>query len=327
LWLLPGKQILIPPVETWKKMDNAPIVLFCFNRPVHTLKTLLALKENDLAGESELFIYCDGPKENASEENLNAIKEVRRIARSDKWCGKVTILESERNRGLANSVITGVTEIVNRFGRVIVLEDDLITSRYFLRFMNDGLLKYEDESNVISVAGYLYPVKKRMPETFFIKATPCWGWATWKRAWQLFNPDAKKLLNEIVDRDLTHEFDFYGTNHYTQMLRELTEGKLDSWALRWYASIFLADKLTLLPGVSLVENIGMDNSGTHGDSTNNYKVDLSSRRIELKSIKVQERVKNRKTISGFFKSTRPQKQNGFKIYFNYATQKLRKIFS
>jgi len=286
-------------------MNAVPVILFAYNRPYHTLKTLAALKQNELSEKSELFIYCDGPKENASSENLKAIDNVRRIVRLDKWCRKINIIESQSNKGLAESIIEGVTEIINKFGRVIVLEDDMVTSKYFLRYMNEALDKYENEKGVMSVSGYMYPIKDKVPDTFFIKYADCWGWGTWKRGWEVLNNDSGDLLNQIREKKLSYEFDFDGTFHYTKMLEQQAEGKIDSWAIRWYASVFLKNGLALLPGRSLVKNIGLDATGTHGDNTSNLDAAVSATPVLLSDIPVREDDKNRKAIASFFRSLNP----------------------
>src|SRR5690349_14489731 len=147
----------------------APIVLFAFNRPEHTRQTLAALERNYLADNSLLFIYIDGPKAGASNQQLELIEAVKEIAKEKQWCAKVEIIESSANKGLAASVTEGVRDVVNQFGKVIVLEDDLLPDRWFLKFMNDALAIYENESEVVSVAGYVYPVNQPLPNNFFLK--------------------------------------------------------------------------------------------------------------------------------------------------------------
>ena len=144
-----------------------------------------------------------------------------------------------------------------------MLEDDLLTSPYFLDFMNEGLSIYEEDEKVISIHGYVYPISEKLPETFFLRGADCWGWATWKRGWDLFEPDGGLLLNKLEESKQTEEFDFNRSYPYTQMLKDQINGKTNSWAVRWYASAFLQNKYTLYPGKSLVSNIGGDGSGTN----------------------------------------------------------------
>jgi hypothetical protein len=283
-------------------MSLAPIVLFVYNRPEHTSKTLESLMVNELASDSELFIFADGAKQNATKQTIEKIGQTRKIIKEKKWCKKVTIFESNENKGLAISVIEGVSKIVNEFGKVIVLEDDLVTSTCFLQFMNEALNIYVSENSVACISGYMYPVKDNLPETFFIKGADCWGWATWKRGWDIFEKDGEKLLKELNDRSLTNAFDFEGTYPYMKMLTEQIEAKNDSWAIRWYASAFLKNKYCLYPGISLVKNIGIDGSGTHSGVSEKWNVILSSHKINVNTIEVAENLKAKKSIVNYFMS-------------------------
>ncbi len=249
----------------------APIVLFVYNRPWHTEQTINALKNNELARESELFIYSDAPK---NDKAIKGVQEVRHYIRGVVGFKKVTIIERDQNLGLANSIIDGVTNIVNQYGKIIAMEDDLITSPYFLKFMNKSLDMYENEHNVACIHGYIYPIEE-LPETFFIRGADCWGWATWKEKWAIFEMDGKKLLDQLKQYNLEQEADFNNTANYTQMLKDQVAGKNNSWAVRWYVSAFLNNKLCLYPGKSYVQNIGTDDSGTHCGATDLYQIELS----------------------------------------------------
>ncbi|MEO5998770.1 MAG: methyltransferase, TIGR04325 family [Chitinophagaceae bacterium] len=249
------------------KVNLAPIVLFVYNRPDHTQQTLEALFNNELASQSILYVFADGPKENATIEDVNKINQTRSIVKNKEWCKAVIVVEKEENEGLANSIIAGVTKIINHFGKIIVLEDDIVTGKGFLKYMNEALNLYEDDERVISIHGYNYPIKfNGSNETYFLKGADCWGWATWSRGWSLFELDAESLYNQIGEKNLNYTFDFDGAYPYTAMLKNQMEKKVDSWAIRWYASAFLKNKYTLYPRVSLVKNIGLDGSGTHGKS-------------------------------------------------------------
>jgi hypothetical protein len=264
---------------------KAPIVFFTYNRPEHTRLTLESLTANEGASESELFIFCDGSE---SEEDVKAVKEVRSLTKSRKWCGKVNITERDKNMGLAGSIIEGVTEIVNRYGRAIVLEDDLVLSPQFLNFMNDALEVYKNVPKVMHISGYMFPVKGKLPETFFYRATSCWGWATWKRAWVKFEPNSYKLLTKIKSEKLRWRFDIEGLMNYYNMLKRQAKGEIDSWAIRWYASVFLNGGLCLHPGKSLVNNIGHDGTGVHCGSTGAFDVKVSKERISNYTHEIRE---------------------------------------
>lgn len=259
----------------------APIVLFTYNRLWHTRQTVEALLKNELAAGSDLIVFSDGPKD----ENSRAkVDDVRKYLKTIKGFKSIKIIENSKNKGLAESIISGVTKVVNEYGKIIVLEDDLVTSPYFLRYMNDGLNLYENYEDVISVAGYSYPLNQKLPETFFVKGADCWGWGTWKRGWDLFEPDGQKLLDELVRQNITYEFDVLGSYPYTQMLKDQIMGKNNSWGVRWNASAFINQKLSCYPGVSMVQNIGFDKSGVHCGELDIYDVNLSQKPVSVNNL-------------------------------------------
>lgn len=281
----------------------SPIVLFTYNRPLHTQQTLDALALNKESAESVLYIYCEGAKNNASHEQLNAINEVRALVKKEQRFKEVHVVEQTKNLGLADSVLLGVTAVIQKHGQVIVLEDDHVTSRYFLKYMNDALEVYEKETSVACISAYIYPVKGTLPETFFVKGADCWGWGTWKRAWDSFEKDGKKLLNELEQKKLTHAFDFDGTYIYTEMLRGQIAGTNNSWAIRWYASAFLKSQYCLYPGTSLVQNIGIDGSGTHsGAESEKWTVHLAQKEVTVLPIKIEENSGAKQQMIDYFKS-------------------------
>ena len=241
-------------------MSYAPILLFVYNRPEHTRRCIESLLKNSLAFESNLFIYADGAKDSTQQE---AVNEVRNYIRSIQGFKQITLMERSENWGLARNIIDGVTTQVNRYGKVIVLEDDLVVAPYFLQFMNEALEVYKDELKVGHIQACDFTQDTTLPDTFLIKWTGSWGWATWDRAWKHFNPNGNELLQELEERKLTHVFDFNGKYGFTRMLRRQIEGKNNSWAIRWNASLFLKDILSLNVGRSLVQNEGFDGSGTN----------------------------------------------------------------
>jgi hypothetical protein len=214
------------------------------------------------------------------------------------------IIPREANLGLAESIIGGVTAVCGEFGRAIVLEDDLITAPHFLKFMNEALRMYEHDAMVGSVHGYWYPADRELPETFFLRGASCWGWATWSRAWQSFEPDGRKLLAQLRQRHLTHAFDLDGAIAYTRMLEMQIAGKIDSWAIRWHAAMFLDGRLQLSPGRSLVRNIGFDGSGTHCAESAAYGVDISPVPVDVRRIALQESAAARAALIRYHRSTR-----------------------
>ena len=276
----------------------SPIVIFVYNRLKHTQITIEALQNNHLAGESDLYIFSDAPK---SDVDFAKTEEVRKYISQINGFKSIKIVERKANFGLAKSIVDGVTKVVSKHERIIVLEDDMVTSPYFLTYMNEALDKYAGDDRVASIHGYVYPVKRSLPETFFLRGADCWGWATWRRGWSLFNPNGQYLLDELRKRKLVNEFNFNGAYSYSKMLEEQINGANNSWAVRWHASAFLAEKLTLYPGRSLVNNIGNDASGTHCGESNTHDVVLSSTPIDLSFIEVLPSVVGSKAFEKFFR--------------------------
>jgi glycosyltransferase involved in cell wall biosynthesis len=281
-------------------MNPAPIVLFVYNRLWHTQQTVEALQNNVLAKQSELYIYSDGAN---TEKVQKSVNEVRQYIDKIDGFKSVTIIKRIKNFGLAESIIDGVTTIVNQYGRIIVLEDDMVVSPYFLEYMNETLEQFVDDERVISVHGYVYPVNIELPEAFFLTGADCWGWATWRRGWALFNSEGQYLLDELVRRHLIQEFDYNGAYPFLNMLKDQIKGANDSWAIRWNASAFLAGKLTLYPGRSLVHNIGTDSSGTHCKDSDSMDAKLSETKINLNNISVESSRTAREAFENFFRQS------------------------
>lgn len=254
-----------------------------------------------MAADSRLFVFSDAAR---TPKRLPAVELVRDYIRTIGGFSAVTVIEQSWNLGLAESIIDGVTDLTKEFGRVIVIEDDLVVSPFFLQFMNDGLNVYADDERVASVQGYMFPVGKSLPETFFLKDPGCWGWGTWERAWRLFEKDGSRLRREINQRGLKHAFDYDGHYDYSGMLDDQIKGRNSSWAVRWYASVFLENRLTLHPGRSLVQNIGKDGSGTHDGTTDLFDVSLSSEPIRVNTIPVEESAIARDAMIGYLSSIR-----------------------
>lgn len=267
---------------------HAPIALFTYNRPWHTKQTVDALLKNTKASDSDLIIFSDGAKDDVFQVKVD---EVRKYLKTIEGFKSIRIIDRLGNLGLAKSIISGVTEVVNEYGRVIVLEDDLVTSPYFLKYMNDALNLYENDDRVISIHGYNYPIEVSLPEAFFVKGADCLGWATWKQSWNLFEDDGSKLLSQLEQMDMLERFDLFGGYDYSGMLRGQIAGKNQSWAVRWYASALLNDKLTLYPGKTLVQHIGSDGTGTHcGDVGGGELFDapVSMYPVDISDIPVKE---------------------------------------
>lgn len=239
----------------------APIALFVYNRPAHTRRTVEALLKNPLVADSDLFIYSDAPK---SREAGNSVREVRDYIKTITGFRSINIVERDRNWGLANSIIDGVTLVVNKHGHIIVLEDDLVVSQHFLEYMNTALSRYENEQSVMQVSGYMFPIRAEIrDDAVFLPFITSWGWATWARAWKYFDPDSRGAEQLRTDPRLRRRFNLGGSYDYFAMLESQLAGRIDSWAVRWYLSVFMRDGIALFPMKSLVANLGFDGSGVH----------------------------------------------------------------
>jgi hypothetical protein len=283
------------------KVKLAPIILFTYNRPQHTEQTLYALMLNELASESELYIYCDGPKENATDQQKHLITEVREVIRKRSWCKNVHIIESKVNKGLANSIIDGVTEVINKHGKVIVLEDDIVTSVGFLKYMNDALNFYENEEKVMHISAYMYPHKEKLPETFFFNVPyPGGGWATWQRAWKYFNNDANYLYSSFQANKKWDLFNKFGGRLLQKQLKANIDGQIKTWFVKWHAVLIMHGGFTLYPNCSLTNNIGFDDSATHCVAMTKFDIDNLAEKIEVKKIKLKESKKATRIILHFY---------------------------
>jgi hypothetical protein len=246
-------------------MKYSPISLFVYKRPAHTRRTLEALMKCPEFSESPLYVFCDGAKRPEDQAVVEQTREVVRSLVGD----RTKIVEASCNQGLANSIIAGVNQVVNQYGQVIVLEDDLVVSPVFLTYMNDALEKYRHENQVMQISGYMFPVPEfvNRHDAMFLPFTVSWGWATWQRAWQYFDPEATGWQVLRRDRQLRKRFNLNGAYDYSSMMEGQFRGECDSWAIRWYWSVFRRDGLVLFPPQTLVENRGFDGSGTHGSFT------------------------------------------------------------
>ncbi len=243
----------------------APIILFVYNRPWHTQQTVEALQKNELASESVLYVFADGEKPYATEEQRENIAQVRNYIRTISGFKEVHIEEAEQNKGLANSVISGVTKIINKYGKVIVVEDDIVTHRYFLRYMNDALDFYEKDSRIYMIGGFRLGFK--IPwcythDVFIVHRSCSWGWATWKNRWITADWAISDYCSFSNDKIQIDRF-CRGGNDMFLMLQNQMNGKLDSWAIRWDYCMYKHDAYCLWPKYSMAQNIGFDGSGVH----------------------------------------------------------------
>lgn len=280
----------------------APVVLFVFNRPWHTRQTLEALHANTLSDQSELIVFSDGPKSGASPVEIEKINEVRAVVQEKSWCKSVKLIKSEANLGLAQSIISGVTEIVNQYGKIIVLEDDVVTSPGFLKYMNEVLDLYEKEEQVMHISGYMFPVKGNLPPTFFYNTASCWGWATWKNRWIHFRNDAQTLFREIYHAHRLKDFNLDNTADFGRQLQANISGIKETWAIKWYASFFLKNGLALHPYPSLTNNFGHDLTGQNCAPSAVFHWDILAHEIPVERISLKESLKARRLMKLFYRN-------------------------
>jgi hypothetical protein len=279
----------------------SPIALFAYRRPVHLKRTLETLRANPEAAQTELFVFCDNARDASAADGVD---DVRKLLQGDLGFAATHVVLRDSNYGLAHNITEGVSQVLAIRETVIVVEDDIAVSPFFLCFMNEALGCYRDNPIVGSISGYCYPVTDPVPETYFIRGADCWGWATWRDRWSAYNPDGPALLKELRARNLCHAFDFDGAMGFVQMLDEQIAGLNDSWAVRWHASCFLRDLLILYPGRALAHNIGQDGTGTHSRAQDDaLNVALSPSPVTVGGIAVEESALARQAICKFFRKS------------------------
>lgn len=241
-------------------MNLSPIVLFVYNRPEHTRLTIEALKANLLAEESLLYIYSDAAR---NESSISSVEEVRKYVKDVNGFKKVIVTERSENYGLARSIVEGVSHLVNEYGKIIVLEDDIVTSPYFLKFMNEALDYYKDNNKVWHVSGWNYPIDDQgLDDVFLWRFMNCWGWGTWANRWMHFEKDAKKTIRSFSRSDIKY-FNIDGSYNFFEQVKLNYSLKINTWAIFWYVTIFSNKGLCLNPSKTLTMNIGRDGSGVH----------------------------------------------------------------
>lgn len=281
----------------------APILLFVFARPDHTEKTLLALAENELASLSDLIIYSDAARNDEEERSVN---QVRNLIKKVGGFRSVTVVERQTNYGLARNIIEGVTDVCNRYGRAIVLEDDLVTSPQFLSFMNAALDRYEEDKRVWHISGWNYPIQTEgLGDAFFLRVMNCWGWATWRDRWKHFEKDTEKLISNFKP-GMIRQFDLDGFGEFWSQILLNRKGVINTWAIYWYATIFLRKGLCLNPALSYVGNIGLDGSGTHRCQDNDrYLTELNRNPDPRFPDVISESELGIKRITEFYRISKP----------------------
>ena len=257
------------------------LLVFAYKRVFHLRQTLQGLALNHGASTLPLRIYIDGPR---TESEIGDISDVVSVSKQCSGFRSLQVIERPTNLGLYASLTLGISEALQEYESVLVFEDDHYTSPWCIRYLLDGLLTYQYHPKVASIHAYTPPVKKDLPETFFMRGADCWGWATWRDKWLIFRHDSKNMANEIKIRNLRAQFDLNGNEPYYKMLCDRASGNNNSWAICWHASCFLANKLTLYPGKSLVRNIGLDNSG---ENCSPELSPLMDSKISMDAVKVE----------------------------------------
>lgn len=304
-------------------MQNlAPIALFVYNRPEHTRRTINFLRANNLADESRLYIFADAAK---GEKDELKVQEVADIIHQVDGFKVVKVIKQKTNLGLADSIINGVTQLIESYGKVIVFEDDLLSSPYILQYFNEALNLYQDQEKLMHINGYMYPlrVSKDMPHTFFYRAVHSWGWATWKRAWDKFNPNIDELVAQF-DAKKINDFSIEGKMNFWKQVKEFKAGKNNSWAIRWYASVFLQGGLSLNPSKSLINNIGHDGTGVHSNIEHMYNVDIYQHPIKNFPHEVKESEEFYQLVKAFLAK---RKGSLFKRVLRFINQRVCKMSS
>ena len=277
-------------------MKLAPIVLFVYNRPEHTRIALQSLSECQYADQSDLYIFADQAKNEKAKEQ---VEQVRCIIKEDIWKRKfaeVNITEAAQNKGLANSVISGVTQVINKYGRVIVVEDDNRVAPDFLDYMNRGLEYYENNHRIGYIGGYKSPIK--IPEdykkdVFLMGRGSSYAWGTWKDRGDLVDWDVKDFKEFEKDKKAIASFNEYGEDRF-EMLKNQVEGNMNSWAIRFSYAMWKHNMFAVLPCKTRVENIGFDGSGVHNvaqDTRFTVSIESDLSPVKFEDLSVDERIK------------------------------------
>ncbi|MDX8126529.1 glycosyltransferase [Methylomonas sp. OY6] len=276
---------------------TAPILIFTYDRPAHTRRTVESLQKNLLAEYSEVFFYADGAK---SENDRHAVDEVRHYIKSIKGFKKISIIERTRNYGLSANIIDGVSEILSKHPNIIVLEDDIVTGPYFLKFMNESLSRFESNDQIWHISGWSHPIlPDGLADCYFWRGMDCWGWATWADRWAHFEKKPH-LLKSTWSRDKIFRFNIDGADNLWRQVEDNISNNINTWAIFWYATIFDRNGLCLSPTVSLVNNIGFDGSGENCGVSADFHVNLSKNQVNSWPICIEESTIALKRIKQFY---------------------------
>lgn len=302
--------------------ELAPIILMTYARPEHTQKTIDALAKNELAEESELYIFCDGPKNEKVIEKNKCVQKIILDEKEKKRFKNVYVSISNENRGLARSIISSATEIINKYGRCILLEDDLVTSTYFLTYMNNCLQFYQSDERIWSISAFSFPLKtleKYKHDVYLSYRASSHGWATWKDRWETIDWEVKDFPELEKSFAKRRKFNC-GGNDLFRMLRHQIRGERDSWAIRFCYAQSKQDKLAVYPRYSLVQNIGFDGSGTH--CSDDEKMQQLSYEQDILSMKIEKIELDKKIVREFKQQYRIKFMEAVEWVWNKVKTKL-----
>jgi len=258
-------------------MTDIAIALFIYNRPSHTAKTLEALRDAHKSQDLPLYVFADGPK---TEESRKAVKEVRDLFTGYDWLAGIERDFAVDNRGLAKSIIRGVSHVLGRHEAVVVLEDDIVLAQNAIEYFLQALQLYRERKAVASISGFAHPAQRlRIPvgypyDAYFLTRMYSWGWATWRDRWNTVDWDIERWCNQSNDKYLKNAL-FHVSPDLPEMMNSQRDGTIDSWAVRFVYDHFISGAVSLIPVRSYVQNIGMDGSGVHSGTTDRERNDLA----------------------------------------------------
>ena len=281
-------------------MDKTPLLIFAYNRPEHLKKCLNAVISMENLENFQIYLKVDGPK---NDNDRQKVFETRLVIEDFSKNQNSIVEYSLVNKGLSSSIIGGVTKLFETHERLVVLEDDLIPSRYFLDYMHEGLDKYAQEKRVASIHGYLPMLNETPKAPYFRRGADCWGWGTWSDRWNLVEWNSRELISELNSRNLNRKFNLNNSYCFSCMLQRQAKGEIDSWAIRWHASMFLQNRLTLYPDKSLIKNIGFDGTGSHAGRNEFYTTDLSESKVTIPNLEIIESSSDIRKLARSYRKT------------------------
>ena len=285
----------------------APVVLFTYKRPIHTKKVLESLLNCDLIQETDVIIYADGLKQTATQkdkEELEATREVLLKYKENHNFKNIELHLSEQNKGIAYSVKKGAAKELEKYGKIIIMEDDIVPQKGFLKYMNEALDKYENEEKVWGISGYSFPLDNESvvkEQTYFLPVNCSWGWATWKSRWDKADFDVNSIFERFDKNSVTRESYNFGTCQYYEILEVLRDSKSDVWDALFHASMFLENGMFLYPNPSLAKNIGFDSTGTHCTEEDAFFNTTQTDYVSLKDIPISADNEGRRQVEKAFK--------------------------